>query len=172
MVVDVFFNDSSICGFVGCVEDDFLASTVAENSSSKYLFSTIAPTSVGSNHMILTHKSSTYLSAAIFGSRYRLSGFVEGGQVEDATDVVAVGQQLATFKQFDNDTAIYGNGIEHVTDNTKTVTGTSTFNIGSSFTGVSSFFVGGIQEVIIYASDESANRIVIEKNINNHYGIY
>jgi len=33
-------------------------------------------------------------------------------------------------------------------------------------------FVTNAQEVIIYPSDQSANRIGIETNINDHYGIY
>jgi hypothetical protein len=35
-----------------------------------------------------------------------------------------------------------------------------------------SFFGGSLQEVIIYASDQSANRTGIEANINAHYNIY
>ena len=34
------------------------------------------------------------------------------------------------------------------------------------------FFNGFIQEVIVYASDQSANRTGIESNINTHYSIY
>jgi len=35
-----------------------------------------------------------------------------------------------------------------------------------------SFFAGSLQEVIIYASDQSANRTGIEANINDYYSIY
>jgi hypothetical protein len=35
-----------------------------------------------------------------------------------------------------------------------------------------SFFGGSLQEIIIYASDQSANRTGIEANINAHYNIY
>ena len=34
------------------------------------------------------------------------------------------------------------------------------------------YFAGKIQEAIIYASDQSANRTILETNINDHYGIY
>jgi hypothetical protein len=33
-------------------------------------------------------------------------------------------------------------------------------------------FVGNLQEIIIYSTDESSNRIGISNNINNYYGIY
>ena len=36
----------------------------------------------------------------------------------------------------------------------------------------SSFFAGSYAEIIIYDSDQSANRAAIETNINNHYDIY
>ena len=36
----------------------------------------------------------------------------------------------------------------------------------------SSFFAGSYAEIIIYNSDQSANRAAIETNINNHYDIY
>jgi len=152
--------------------DDYLESTVSGGLSSVYMFSTISPAIVSGVHNIIMHNGPTYLAFSIYGGRYRATGFVEGGNVEDAGSLVVVGQQLATFKQLDNDTAIYGDGIEVVTDATKTATGTSTFNIGSAFTGASAFFVGGMQETIIYPSDQSAKRTGIETNINDHYGIY
>ena len=34
------------------------------------------------------------------------------------------------------------------------------------------YFTGKIQEAIVYPSDQSANRTILETNINNHYGIY
>lgn len=39
----------------------------------------------------------------------------------------------------------------------------------SSFIG---YFNGNIQEIIVYSSDQSANRTAIESNINSHYNIY
>lgn len=43
------------------------------------------------------------------------------------------------------------------------------FNPPSSY---GSFMDGKIQEIIVYPSDQSANRIAIEANINAHYSIY
>ena len=50
-------------------------------------------------------------------------------------------------------------------------TTTSVITIGSGAFGANPFD-GAIAEVIIYKSDESANRVGIEANINDHYNIY
>jgi hypothetical protein len=50
-----------------------------------------------------------------------------------------------------------------------TVTG-STPQIGAYGGGTN--WGGSFQEVIIYPTDQSANRVGIETNINDHYGIY
>jgi hypothetical protein len=64
----------------------------------------------------------------------------------------------------DNNTAIIGNP------------GSSTFSglyIGSDSGLVTTTAVDGIiQEIILYSSDQSANRPLIENNINNYYNIY
>ena len=37
---------------------------------------------------------------------------------------------------------------------------------------VTGFWSSSIQEIIVYASDQSTNRTILETNINDHYGIY
>ena len=44
-------------------------------------------------------------------------------------------------------------------------------NIGNSLSGIAGL-EGSIKEIIIYNSDQSANREAIEDNINAHYNIY
>lgn len=44
--------------------------------------------------------------------------------------------------------------------------------IGSNFLKSGAYLNGKIQELILYPSDQSANREAIETNINNHYTIY
>jgi len=46
------------------------------------------------------------------------------------------------------------------------------WNIGARNDGADHFLDGTIQELIIYPSDETSNRVGIETNINNHYTIY
>ena len=44
--------------------------------------------------------------------------------------------------------------------------------IASNIFKSAGFLDGKIQELILYPSDQSANRLAIETNINNHYTIY
>jgi hypothetical protein len=44
--------------------------------------------------------------------------------------------------------------------------------IGARYDGTTNFTNGTIAEVIIYPSDQSATRVAIETNINDHYNIY
>jgi hypothetical protein len=44
--------------------------------------------------------------------------------------------------------------------------------IGTRADGTTFFFAGKVEELITYKSDQSANRVAIETNINNQYDIY
>jgi hypothetical protein len=44
--------------------------------------------------------------------------------------------------------------------------------IGTRADGTTDFFAGKLSEIITYKSDQSANRVAIEANINNQYDIY
>jgi hypothetical protein len=57
------------------------------------------------------------------------------------------------------------NGASAVTGNVGTNTTTGSLDVGSSFEGT-------FTELIIYNSDQSANRLAIETNINGHYSIF
>jgi hypothetical protein len=48
----------------------------------------------------------------------------------------------------------------------------STANAVGSFAGGSNWWNGGIQEIVIYPSDQTANRTGIEANINDYYTIF
>jgi len=50
-------------------------------------------------------------------------------------------------------------------------TGTSKINVFARYANVWSL-VGQVSEIILYPSDQTANRVEIETNINNHYTIY
>jgi len=65
-------------------------------------------------------------------------------------------------------------GAAVVSDSTDTgeVAGVDKFLIGNWRNPSPAYHEGKIQEIIIYASDQSANRTILETNINDHYGIY
>ena len=74
-------------------------------------------------------------------------------------------------------TSFYNGGNETSVSNTQgAVTPNRTLTIGGSETGspssVTRFFNGGISEIILYSTNQFANRFKIESNINNYYGIY
>ena len=80
---------------------------------------------------------------------------------------------LSGFVDGSNNMSNFDNGA---TGTTNTYSGTYTSNvlmIGDTTTGSSSFqLVGHIGEVIILNTDESANRVAIETDINNYYSVF
>jgi len=72
----------------------------------------------------------------------------------------------------DAEAYIYQNGANVGTDLSFQTAG-NTENTSSIAAGLGrASFDGRIREVIVYNTDESANRVGIETNINNHYSIY
>lgn len=80
---------------------------------------------------------------------------------------------LSGFVDGSNNMSAFDNGV---TGTTNTYSGTYTsdvFMIGRTSTGFSTYqLVGHIGEVIILNTDESANRVAIETDINNYYTVY
>lgn len=67
--------------------------------------------------------------------------------------------------------AVYASGSQVLNSTLNADTSSwSGFNIVDYSTSFS--YEGTFQEIIVYDSDQSANRIIIETNINDHYGIY
>jgi hypothetical protein len=66
---------------------------------------------------------------------------------------------------------LYYNGITLSTVPIGT-NGLNQITIGRSALAASQWFDGNLQEVIIFGSDETANRTAMQTNINDYYGIY
>jgi hypothetical protein len=81
------------------------------------------------------------------------------------------GQSLLSFQVDGATQEVFGNGTSLATASEAQVDFTPTdFQVGRyASTG---WMDGKIQELIIYASDQSANRTGIEGNINDHFDIY
>ena len=80
-------------------------------------------------------------------------------------------QNLLTYERTSStDGFAYSNG----TSPTAQTYGSGTMSVDSIgvYDAITQNFVGDVQEIIIYDSDQSANRTGIETNINDHYGIY
>lgn len=67
---------------------------------------------------------------------------------------------------------IDGSSVSQTSTTSTTLNTTDDWYIGEQPNNTNKFFNGNIQELIIMASDESANRTDIESDINTHYSIY
>ena len=82
-----------------------------------------------------------------------------------------LGYNVASFQVVGSTQESFYNGTSKGTANEDQVDFTPTlFNIGQQ--GASGYQDGKLQSVIVYNSDQSANRTGIESNINTHYSIY
>jgi len=87
----------------------------------------------------------------------------------------ASGQKLGSFLIKDGTQEIRVNGTSvgsGTTSGTISVTATTQIGGRSFATPLSGLWLGSMSEIIIYNSDQSANRPAIETNINNHYSIF
>jgi hypothetical protein len=72
----------------------------------------------------------------------------------------------------DSEAYLYQNGTNVATELNFQLAGNSSNTSSSLVEFGSNGFDGTIREIIIYPSDQSANRVAIETNINDHYDIY
>lgn len=89
-------------------------------------------------------------------------------------DNYGTGYVLSSYIFNDPNAYVYYNGVvTGVSPTTYTqVKAQGSIKIGSNNSAGASYYAGNIQEFIIYASNESANREGIESNINNYYAIH
>ena len=72
---------------------------------------------------------------------------------------------------FNSTDSLFVNDISVVSGNAGT-NGIDKIVIASNYPKTGAFLDGKIQELILYPSDQSANRVAIETNINNYYDVY
>jgi hypothetical protein len=79
---------------------------------------------------------------------------------------------LISLSRVENDITAYVNGVAQA--DVETVVSTDTFSADRFLQRGTNGnpYPDPVSEVIIYASDQSANRVAIETNINDHYDIY
>ena len=111
-------------------------------------------------------------------SRTTLDEYTTTSGTDTTLDKIAgSSSELILSSVYNNgDAGLLINGAGSMTDQgTYSFTaGTVDFTIGNRSGGgsASTILAGQIQEIIIYNSDQSANRAAIEENINEHYSIY
>jgi len=95
-------------------------------------------------------------------------GIIRSSQLYTASQFLISGTSAGTSLNVDYDSTTSVLSSANIDVNASTFTDGK---IGSSSTP-SAFFNGQMQEIIIYASDQSSNRTGIENNINTFYSIY
>jgi hypothetical protein len=93
------------------------------------------------------------------------------GTIDDYV-VESSGNQELLYALFDDASSqLFVNGLGLGTKSIGTG-GLDRVTIGTIHDQSTAFANAEIQEIIIYASDQSTNRTILETNINDHYGIY
>lgn len=115
----------------------------------------------------VTTTSVTLINIANLWYLQRSSGYI----VTNATDIF-IDQGLMFGVKSASATQLYKNG-SFITSNFVNFSINNQFNKIARYTSTNpSFTVGHIQEIAYYPQDETSNRLGIETNINEYYGIY
>ncbi len=81
--------------------------------------------------------------------------------------------QYVRFSLFNGaNSEIFANGTSVISGNANTTGISGNLFVGKYLTSSNNFMNGLMQEVILYASDQSSNRTNIESDINSHYSIF
>ena len=94
------------------------------------------------------------------------------GTASDYTDIPNINTQYLSFAVFDNASSNLNLNGTNLGNKSVGTQGFDGLTIGASAGSSTVFLDGGIQEVIVYADDETSNRTDIEDNINAEFGIY
>ena len=136
---------------------------------------------------VLEYEGSAGDDSCLFGTGGSLNGFwyinTDFGTATDqarvfndaevfvGSSLLSAGQVLYTFYKSGDTEGAYYNGVDDGSGTRTTTNTDNDFTIGSHPTSAR-LFTGNIQELVVYASDQSANRTKIEKSINDYYNIY
>jgi hypothetical protein len=156
--------------------DDWLGTgtkIVKPESNGNSVFAVRTVTSTANSHGVLSEQDSAVSSQFILGDAVAGNSILWVNGTVFGTD--ATGQRLIGFDwdQVDFQTYIDGSTSGAAAAATVNATGADTTTIGAhAVNSKTLFFTGQIAEVISYKSDQSANRVGIETNINDAYSIY
>jgi hypothetical protein len=137
---------------------EFFVSTVVDVDTGGVVIGSASP-----NWMLLVTTSSIQVRASNTNVIYIIS----------PDSVLTAGESyLISLSRVENDITAYVNGVAQA--DVETVVSTDTFSADRFLQRGTNGnpYPDPVSEVIIYASDQSANRVAIETNINDHYDIY
>jgi hypothetical protein len=151
------FDDSFFVatGFAFSPSGDFLAVTVSKISTGNLL-----DTRDGGNDGLFIQQGGSDV-------RYRYNG-------DGSIDVSGNNQHIISTVELNGTTlTAYKDGSSAGTDTvTAGLSTTEALSIGKVAFSSANTVSGSVQEVILYATDKSANRVALETNINSHYSIF
>lgn len=167
--VIVSINSKASMNFGG---DDSLIRLAFGNSNSVTAFSVFRNTSLLNNPNVFSVGTNGSSTSKAFGlnSGTGFHRIFAGSSLQFGSSTVNNRHYLG-FNLFNGASSqIALNGAASVTGDAGTNVAAD-FAIGAGLAG-SNFMVGGIQEVILYATNQSTNKAAIETLINSYYGIY
>jgi hypothetical protein len=166
-------GDTGKPAFTGDGVDDILSLSSSINfGTGEFFVSTVVDVdntggvvigSASPNWMLLVTTSSIQVRSSNTNTIYIIS----------PDSVLTAGESyLISLSRVENDITAYVNGVAQA--DVETVVSTDTFSADRFLQRGTNGnpYPDPVSEVIIYASDQSANRVAIETNINDHYNIY
>jgi hypothetical protein len=166
-------GDTGEPAFTGDGVDDILSLSSSINfGTGEFFVSTVVDVdntggvvigSASPNWMLLVTTSSIQVRSSNTNTIYIIS----------PDSVLTAGESyLISLSRVENDITAYVNGVAQA--DVETVVSTDTFSADRFLQRGTNGnpYPDPVSEVIIYASDQSANRVAIETNINDHYNIY
>ena len=155
----------------------FLDATFALGATSTIgIFSVIKPDSTDNDGFILDNRDANDDGARLMQSEAGVGKYLFS---MDSTDIslpdegVKTTETLVTAIQSSTAATLFKNAAQVATAADDAISVTSAYRIGANrVTAGITFFDGTMKEIILFTSDQSANRFKIESNINNYYGLY
>jgi len=159
--------------------DDHLFTNSAYPTSNNQT-SFIAASSTTNNGRVADTRG-TGQSGTLVGWQIKFSNTVDvdiidsGASSLGTTNIIRTGQSLASSLMSLTELQSFTNGVlgDSQTGNLTTFNSGNPLYLGANVNGANSqLFNGLMQEVVLYNTDQSANRTGIENNINDHFDIY
>ena len=151
------------------LESDSLSLDVSGSCDVASIFTVTKP-NTSSGNPLLGVSGAKYIDVEADSLAYRVTSFDGLPFANDFT------QQLAVLIREDGAGTQpvhgYRNGVVSTEDPCDTNQELLTGNVSIGRRATSDYYDGTIQEIVIYDSDQSANRTGIENNINDHFDIY
>jgi hypothetical protein len=165
-------GDTGKPAFTGDGVDDILSLSSSINfGTGEFFVSTVVDVDTGG--AVIGSANPNWLLACYTSSIQVRSSNTNTIYIISPDSVLTAGESyLISLSRVENDITAYVNGVAQA--DVETVVSTDTFSADRFLQRGTNGnpYPDPVSEVIIYASDQSANRVGIETNINDHYNIY